>query len=658
MRVRRGVLLSVAVAVVFLTLAGPAGAEVSMTAATTTVPSTSSTPVTTTAAAVTETQSGTTAAATDTTGASPATDTTASPAVGATAPVAVSIDHGCVLGGVALLLPNRAPLLLGPLATAPTVQVAGLSRLAYPDDGSVVSASAISLEETGCSEGRSADGQAQLRSLSLFAGAITATTVTLMVDGTSVAQTGAIGGLEVDGTPISASAGTRVPVEDWGYLITGARQRHPAPPASSASEPLSRLRASALAVHLVKPHAGLPAGAVLLVAFAEVPAQTAGTPSAPSTQRLAGSTSAPRLRGAAKVKRAHTRQPGARLDRPLMVTPPLGLQHYVFPVAGPSEFVDSYGAFRSDVSGNWHHGDDIFAPLGTPVVAVASGTLNQVGWEQVGGWRLWVRDSLGNEFYYAHLSGYAPAALRSNQVTGGEVIGFVGNTGDAFTTPPHLHFEIHPRTLLPLHYDGAVDPTTYLDRWTHPQHVYAPRPVHPPLPAGAIRQEARYVFRELLVARHLIKHPPRNSGPPRIQPPSSDSQRLIVPRPARRPAIAPTAPRHHPQPPSTTTLALSVGIGALALFALSMLVLLAHRHKPQPSTAEAGSQWLQARQPDSDSQRPNPPEPAHHSAITPAAPTHHPTPLPPLRLALLAGTGALALFALSTLVLPPRRHKT
>ena len=47
----------------------------------------------------------------------------------------------------------------------------------------------------------------------------------------------------------------------------------------------------------------------------------------------------------------------------------------------------------------------------------------------------------------------------------GDVIGFVGNTGDAITTPPHLHFEIHPRELLWMGYDGAIDPYPYLSAW-------------------------------------------------------------------------------------------------------------------------------------------------------------------------------------------------
>ena len=140
------------------------------------------------------------------------------------------------------------------------------------------------------------------------------------------------------------------------------------------------------------------------------------------------------------------------------MTPPLGLSGYVFPVAGESSYVDTYGGFRGDVPGNWHHGDDIFASLGTPVLAVADGTLNRVGWQRLGGWRLWVRDAKRNQFYYAHLSGYSPLALHSRHVKAGDVIGFIGNTGDAFTTPPHLHFEIHPHQLLRLRLQRSRQP--------------------------------------------------------------------------------------------------------------------------------------------------------------------------------------------------------
>ncbi|MBV8597259.1 MAG: M23 family metallopeptidase [Actinobacteria bacterium] len=130
---------------------------------------------------------------------------------------------------------------------------------------------------------------------------------------------------------------------------------------------------------------------------------------------------------------------------PLKVTPPLKGGPYVFPVTGGNViFGDTYGAFRTDVPGGWHHGDDIFAPLGTPVVAVAKGTVNRVGWQRLGGWRLWVRDDVGDEFYYAHLSGYTPFGLKDKRVHAGEVLGYVGNTGDAAGGPTHLHLEIHP----------------------------------------------------------------------------------------------------------------------------------------------------------------------------------------------------------------------
>ena len=68
------------------------------------------------------------------------------------------------------------------------------------------------------------------------------------------------------------------------------------------------------------------------------------------------------------------------------------------------------------------------------------------------------------EFYYAHLSAFSPIALEGAQVMRGEVLG-VGTTGDAAGTPAHLHFEIHPVSMLGLGYDGAVNPTSYLESW-------------------------------------------------------------------------------------------------------------------------------------------------------------------------------------------------
>ena len=115
---------------------------------------------------------------------------------------------------------------------------------------------------------------------------------------------------------------------------------------------------------------------------------------------------------------------------------------FVFPVAGPTTFTNDWLYARA--GGRYHQGIDLFAARGTPVIAVADGTLFNVGHNGLGGWRLWVRDLAGDTFYYAHLSAYAPAAVEGARVARGTVLGYVGDSGDARGTPPHLHFEIHP----------------------------------------------------------------------------------------------------------------------------------------------------------------------------------------------------------------------
>jgi SH3-like domain-containing protein len=95
-----------------------------------------------------------------------------------------------------------------------------------------------------------------------------------------------------------------------------------------------------------------------------------------------------------------------------------------------------------------HHGIDIFAPRGTPVVAAAPGTVHRVEETPVGGKVVWMRDTLGNRLYYAHLDSQHVSA--GTEVEMGDTLGFVGNTGNARTTPPHLHFGVYSR--------GPVDP--------------------------------------------------------------------------------------------------------------------------------------------------------------------------------------------------------
>ncbi|MDH4146851.1 MAG: peptidoglycan DD-metalloendopeptidase family protein [Acidimicrobiia bacterium] len=110
---------------------------------------------------------------------------------------------------------------------------------------------------------------------------------------------------------------------------------------------------------------------------------------------------------------------------------------WVCPVAGPSSFFDSWGDPRS--GGRSHRGIDMFADYWVPVVAVESGYVaeNSGG---AGGIGQYLNGSSGTSYYYAHLAGIEV----QGQVYQGQVIGYVGDTGNASGGPPHLHFEIHP----------------------------------------------------------------------------------------------------------------------------------------------------------------------------------------------------------------------
>jgi murein DD-endopeptidase MepM/ murein hydrolase activator NlpD len=106
------------------------------------------------------------------------------------------------------------------------------------------------------------------------------------------------------------------------------------------------------------------------------------------------------------------------------------------PVPGAS-FVNDYGYVNDD--GHRHNGVDLFASTGTPIVAPVGGTVERYP-NPSGGLAVQLYGRDGNRYYLAHLDEYGDGG----SVAGGDVIGYVGNTGDARTTSPHLHFEIHP----------------------------------------------------------------------------------------------------------------------------------------------------------------------------------------------------------------------
>lgn len=140
---------------------------------------------------------------------------------------------------------------------------------------------------------------------------------------------------------------------------------------------------------------------------------------------------------------------------------------FVFPVAAQVEFIDSWGYPRmtGTPSAHWHQGTDIFADYGSPLIAAENGVINRLGTGTLGGNKLWVVGASGTEYYYAHLSAFAEGMVDGRHVSAGELVGYVGDSGNAKGTSPHLHFEVHPGG------GDAVDPYPLL------KAAYGNRPV-------------------------------------------------------------------------------------------------------------------------------------------------------------------------------------
>ena len=294
----------------------------------------------------------------------------------------------------------------------------------------------------------SARATARARDVDIFSGLVTARAVSVAIAASRGGRrtSGFVKGLTVEGER------RRVPRRGRSFDLNGYGRLYA----------LRRGRGSiaGLRARLSKPYKDHKAGSVVVVAYAS--ARASDAPPQPDRPPR-GSDGADEDKGgdrpgeAARPKPKRRRAPRLRALR-------TG-RGYAFPVYGEHRFTNDYGAPRQ-FTGK-HEGNDVFAAAGTPVVAVTKGRLYRVGTLRISGNRLWLKSDRGDHFFYAHLSSFAEQARNGKEVAAGEVLGFVGSTGDAEQTPPHLHFEIHPGG------GDAINPYPFLRAWEDRRDVPA-----------------------------------------------------------------------------------------------------------------------------------------------------------------------------------------
>ena len=151
-------------------------------------------------------------------------------------------------------------------------------------------------------------------------------------------------------------------------------------------------------------------------------------------------------------------------------TPTKRVPRLIFPVVGTTSYYDDFGEPRA---GGAHQGNDLLAARHAPAVAVEGGTVKLWTTSVQAGCMLYLHGDSGTTYLYIHLNNdltarndnqgtcvagtsYAPGLKDGARVAAGQLIGFVGDSGDANGIHPHLHFEVHPND------GGAVDPYPYL----------------------------------------------------------------------------------------------------------------------------------------------------------------------------------------------------
>ncbi len=438
---------------------------------------------------------------------------------------------------------------LAAITHAPAISRGGSARagggFATQPDPSIASVIASDTSTNVVSDATAARGDATTRAagITLLGGLVTATSITTQAAAGAVINAEAqstlqstVEGLVVAGQPIVAAPNLVVPIAGVGDLVVEEQVNAVRGPQAA--------RTFAIALHLRvrQDYRGIPAGTEILVGYADagaaVPDPTSVLPLDPNATPDSGAgasdqASAPINSGPYDTELTQD-PPGGGFS----ANPPIDQMRidqlldgsYLFPVLGATvnDYSSDWGAPRADTG--FHQGIDIFAASGTPILAINDGTVFRVGWNTIGGRRFWFADRYGNLFYFAHLAGFSPLATEGQTVKRGDVLGFVGNSGDAQGTPPHVHFEIHPGGL------WAVPPFAYITSWI----TGLRQPVIPsvePVPATTVTVTT-----------------PAPAAKPKPKPtPQPPIETLPVTTPTATPAPAPAPPATTaPVPPTTT----------------------------------------------------------------------------------------------------------
>jgi murein DD-endopeptidase MepM/ murein hydrolase activator NlpD len=141
-----------------------------------------------------------------------------------------------------------------------------------------------------------------------------------------------------------------------------------------------------------------------------------------------------------KIARLYAEEPDRKLGAPIQTVK-------------KGQITNTWHAPRS--GDRLHEGQDIFAPRGTPIHSATSGYVYSISKNPLGGQTISVVGAGGRVYYYAHLDSYAREIAEGDYVTTRTVLGYVGTTGNARGTPPHLHFGVYTTA-------GAIDPLPLL----------------------------------------------------------------------------------------------------------------------------------------------------------------------------------------------------